>query len=70
MSKNIFEAFYLPFEFEILQTLERGVMLIEQLNDCLTKNEKQLQYPLQVVQKHLRLFPYCNKKSKVNDYRC
>ncbi|XP_046601323.1 uncharacterized protein LOC124295418 [Neodiprion lecontei] len=40
---------------------ERGIALIEDYNNCLTKNEEQLQYLLQVVQEHRRSFPDCNK---------
>lgn len=42
---------------------ERGIALIEEYNNCLTKNEEQLQYLLQVVQDHRRRFPDCNKKT-------
>lgn len=42
---------------------ERAVALIEQYNDCLTRNEEQKQYMLQVVQKHRTAFPNCHKKN-------
>lgn len=44
---------------------ERGVALIEEYNKCLTKNEEQLQYLLQVVKNHRQKFPNCNKKNLV-----
>lgn len=40
---------------------ERGVALIEEYNKCLTKNEEQLQYLLQVVKNHRQKYPNCNK---------
>uniref|UniRef100_A0ABD2WNZ5 Uncharacterized protein n=1 Tax=Trichogramma kaykai TaxID=54128 RepID=A0ABD2WNZ5_9HYME len=40
---------------------ERGIALIEDYNNCLTKNEKQLQYLLQIVREHRKRFPNCNK---------
>ncbi|XP_074111077.1 uncharacterized protein LOC141535152 [Cotesia typhae] len=47
---------------------ERGVVLIEQYNRCLTKNEEQLQYLLQVVTEHRKQYPNCNKnKSNMNE---
>lgn len=42
---------------------ERGIALIEEYNNCLTKNEDQLQYLLQVVQEHRRRFPNFNKET-------
>ncbi|XP_044587995.1 uncharacterized protein LOC123267437 [Cotesia glomerata] len=42
---------------------ERGVALIEQYNRCLTKNEEQLQYLLQVVTEHRKRYPNCNKNN-------
>lgn len=42
---------------------ERGVALIEQFNDSLTKNEDQKQYILQVVQMHRKRFPNSNKNN-------
>lgn len=44
---------------------ERGVALIEEYNKCLTKNEEQLQYLLQVFKNHRQKFPNCNKKNLV-----
>ncbi|KAK4875355.1 hypothetical protein RN001_011777 [Aquatica leii] len=44
---------------------ERGVALIEEYSKCLTKNEEQLQYLLQVVKNHRQKFPNCNKKNFV-----
>lgn len=40
---------------------ERGVALVSEYNKCLTKNEEQFQYLLQVVKKHRAKFPNCNK---------
>lgn len=42
---------------------ERGVALIEQYNNCLTKDEEQLQYLLQVVREHRQRYPNCDKKN-------
>ncbi|GBP05956.1 hypothetical protein EVAR_3229_1 [Eumeta japonica] len=42
---------------------ERGIALIEEYNCCLTKDEDQLQYLLQVVRNHRQQFSDCNKKS-------
>lgn len=42
---------------------ERGVALIEQYNRCLTKDEEQLQYLLQVVTEHRKQYPNCNKSN-------
>ena len=39
----------------------RGVKLIQDYNEILTKNEEQKQYLLQVVQDHCELFPNSNK---------
>lgn len=42
---------------------ERAVAFIEQYNDCLTRDEEQKQYMLQVVQNHKKAFPNCHKKT-------
>lgn len=44
---------------------ERGVALIEEYNKCLTKNEEQLQYLLQVVKNHRQKYPNCNKRNLI-----
>ncbi|GBP52057.1 hypothetical protein EVAR_97527_1 [Eumeta japonica] len=44
---------------------ERGVALIEQYNRCLTKDEEQLQYLLQVVTEHRKQYPNCNNSNFV-----
>lgn len=41
---------------------ERGVALIEEYNNYLTKDEEQLQYLLQVVREHRQRYPDCLKK--------
>ena len=41
-------------------TAERGVALIQNFSNHLTKNEEQLQYILQVVEKHRQTFPNAN----------
>ncbi|XP_044577706.1 uncharacterized protein LOC123260590 [Cotesia glomerata] len=40
---------------------ERGVALITEYNQCLTKNEEQFQYLLQVVKEHREKYPNYNK---------
>lgn len=40
---------------------ERGVALVSEYNQCLTKNEDQFQYLLQVAKDHRAKFPNCNK---------
>lgn len=42
---------------------ERAVALIADYNDVLTKDEDQKQCLLQVVQKHRKDYPECNKKN-------
>ena len=42
-------------------TAERGVALIQQFNKTLTKDEDDLQFLLQVVADHRRLYPTTNK---------
>lgn len=42
---------------------ERGVALVEEYNRCLTKDEEQFQYLLQVVKEHRRKYPNCNKNT-------
>ena len=46
----------------INDTAERGVQLITEFNNILTKNEEQKQFLLQVVREHRKLFSD-NKKS-------
>lgn len=41
---------------------ERGVSLLEQYNKCLTRDEEQFQYLLQVVREHRRHYASCHKK--------
>lgn len=48
---------------------ERGVALIQTFNKKLTKDEDQLQFLLQVVSEHRRLFPDC-RKSKLSPADC
>lgn len=42
---------------------ERGVALIEEFNNLLTKNEEQKQFLLQVVKYHRKQYPNCEKKT-------
>lgn len=42
---------------------ERGVALIKKYNKCLTKDEEQLQFLLQVVQEHRAMFPDTRKST-------
>lgn len=42
---------------------ERGVALVEEYNRCLTKDEEQFLYLLQVVKEHRRKYPNCDKKT-------
>ena len=44
---------------------ERGVSLIETFNRTLTKDETQLQFVLQVVSEHRKLFPDAKKSTLV-----
>lgn len=46
---------------------ERGVALIEEYNNYLTKDEKQLQYLLQVVREHRQRYPNYNKTTLQQD---
>jgi hypothetical protein len=46
-------------------TAERGVALIQAFNKTLTRDEDQLQFLLQVVSEHRRLFPSTNKNALV-----
>ncbi|XP_074115222.1 uncharacterized protein LOC141537915 [Cotesia typhae] len=41
---------------------ERGVALVSEYNQCLTKDEEQFQFLLQVVKEHRKNYPTCNKK--------
>ena len=45
---------------------ERGVALIKSFNTHLTKNEEQLQYILQIVEKHREIFPNITKSIMKN----
>lgn len=40
-------------------TAERGVALIQKYNDCLTRDEDQRQYILQIVHEHRKNYPSC-----------
>ena len=42
---------------------ERAVALVGEYNQCLTKNEEQFQYLLQVVKEHQKTLPNCNKEN-------
>ena len=42
---------------------ERGVALIQEFNGCLTKDEQQLQFHLQVVADHRKAFPDPRKRT-------
>ena len=44
---------------------ERGVALIQEFNQHLTKDEEQLQFLLQVVSDHRKRFPDCLKRTLV-----
>lgn len=46
---------------------ERGVALIQEYSDKLTKDEEQLQYWLQVVADHHKQFSMVNKKTLTNN---
>lgn len=46
---------------------ERGVALIEEYNNYLTKDEQQLQFLLQVVREHRERYPNCNKTTLQQD---
>lgn len=46
---------------------ERGVALVEQFNNSLTKKEDEKQYLLQVVQQHRQRFPNCSKKEFIGN---
>lgn len=45
---------------------ERGVALIQEFNETITKDEQQKQYLLQVVEKHRKSFLNCNRDSLKN----
>lgn len=47
---------------------ERGVALIQEYNNCLTRSEEQKQYLLQVVENHRKKFPDFNKRTLVTAY--
>ncbi|XP_044593840.1 uncharacterized protein LOC123271521 [Cotesia glomerata] len=40
---------------------ERAVALVSEYNQCLTKNEDQFQYLLQVIKEHRKKYPNCNR---------
>ena len=42
-------------------TAERGVALMQEYNALLTKDEKQMQFALQIVQEHRKKYPDCKK---------
>jgi len=42
---------------------ERGVALVKEFNQHLTKGEEELQFLLQVVSEHRRQFPDCKKST-------
>lgn len=48
---------------------ERGVALIQELNNCLTKSEEQTQYLLQVVQQHRQKFKNPNIENFVRNVK-
>lgn len=45
---------------------ERGVALIQNYNETITKDEEQKQFLLQVVEKHRRDFSKCNRDDLAN----
>ncbi|XP_050530606.1 uncharacterized protein LOC126899603 [Daktulosphaira vitifoliae] len=47
---------------------ERGVKLIEEYNNILTKDEAQKQYLLQIVTEYRRCFPNCNKSTLCQEF--
>ena len=49
---------------------ERGVALIQNFNKKLTRGEDQLQFLLQVVADHRRLFPNCTKRNIMDRTGC
>jgi len=46
-------------------TAERGVALMQEYNSLLTKDEEQMQFSLQVIQEHRKLYPDSNKSTIV-----
>lgn len=48
---------------------ERGVALIQQYNNCLTRSEEQKQYLLQVIEEHRKKFPSVSKRDSVAAYQ-
>ncbi|XP_074112021.1 uncharacterized protein LOC141535796 [Cotesia typhae] len=40
---------------------ERAVALVSEYNQCLTKNEEQFQYLLQIIKEHRKNYPNCNR---------
>lgn len=47
-------------------TVERGVALIQEFNDHLTRNEKQKQFLLHVVSQHQKLCPDSKKSTVIS----
>lgn len=47
---------------------ERGVALVQDYNNCLTRSEGQKQYLLQVVEEHRKKFPDVTKNKVVTAY--
>ena len=43
--------------------IEKGVALIKDYNQLMTKNEDQMQFLLHVVEQHRRSFPNCSKRT-------
>ena len=57
-------------EIKVVNDLaERGVALIQQYNNCLTRSEEQKQYLLQVIEEHRKKFPSVSKKDIVTAYK-
>ena len=53
----------LPF---VNDCAERGVVLMQNFNATITNNEEEKQFVLQVVEKHRRAFPRCNRQDFVD----
>lgn len=62
---------YFNFQFIYFKVVndvaERGVALITQFNKCITNNEEQRQYLLQVVENYRKVFKNCDKKTLVKN---
>ena len=50
-------------------TADRGVALMNDYNALLAKDEEQMQFTVQVVKEHRKLFPYSNKSTLVYDLK-